>query len=573
MDIITSNQTIDIELTSLIEKEFTNEDQKQFALNFQLYLAYGTDPDKFVVDLDNVWECIGFSRKDNAKAILIKNFEKDTDFIVNSLLLTHQSHSRGGHNKETILMNTETFKTLCMLSYTEKGKKTRIYYSKMETIFFKYLEHKNRALIERVTLESKKIIQEEKKRREEEKQIHLLRAYKDTPCIYILRILEDDENNFTIRLGETDNIENRIINHRQDFKGCVLIDVFTCNRPHKFEQYLLNRPDIKENRIPCSELLSISPNFTYITLINIIKKQIEFFDNIPFDKKLEYAKFKMQETQNKIKETQNLERIELIKLISKTDDLELKEVLSNSLKNMYKNQETNQEIENIVEIDEDSDDEEKIPISNRRVYKYNPCDLKNPIDVYFSFSQAARSTNDPKIHDYHIRNACKNDTIQSNHRWFYIDDSDEKPEELSATKEVKKFVRQKGLVAQINKEKTQIINVYPNQNIAGEIVKIPACSITMSIKNKKESNGFYWDIYDNCSDELKNTFQDELPESVLCSTSSKCVQKIDPNTNNVLETYSCIQDVCSLYKICHKTLNKMNASGDIYKGFIWKIIK
>lgn len=551
---IITHQThaIDSELANLLQQEFSNEDQKQFVMNFQLYLIYGNDPTRFVVDLDNVWEWIGFSKKDKAKDVLKRNFEKDIDYVVQSLLPHIRDHSFGGHNKETILMNVNTFKGLTMISNTEKGKQVRLYYSKMESIFFKYLENKNRAIIETLQIESKRNL-------EEAKQKNLLNAYEDTPCIYILRISQEDDNNFIIRLGETDNIKVRMIDHRQNFKGCLLIDVFECNRPHKFEQYLLNRPDIKANRLPASELINISNAFTYNTLTNIIKKHIDFYDKTPFDQKLEYAKMKLQESQN-------LERLETLKLITSTEDQVLKETLIDSLKNIN-------EIKNeIVELSDDSDIE-KIPNSNRRVYKYNLNDLKTPIAVYFSFCEAARSINDSKIHDYHIRTACINNTIQNNYRWFCVDDSDIQPTEIPETKAIQKTViRNKGLVAQINKDQNTILNVYPNINSSAESINLSASTLTIAIKNNKLSGGFYWKMYEDCSDELKSSFNEELPKPLLSSTSSKKVQRIDPDTHNVIETFECIQDVCNQYRICHKTIKKVSESGDIYKKFIWKII-
>lgn len=554
-DIITQQTPIlDIDLANLLQQEFDNEDQKQFVMNFQLYLIYGNDPTRFVVDLNNVWEWLGFSRKDNAKKILIKNFEKNTDYVVQNLLLNLAEQSFGGHNKEIILMNVNTFKGLTMISNTDKGKQVRLYYSKMETIFFKYLENKNKAIIETLEIESKKNL-------EEAKQTNLLNAYKDTPCIYILRISQDNNTNFIIRLGETDNIKVRMIDHRQNFKGCILIDIFECNRPHKFEQYLFNRPDIKIHRLPASELISISQNFTYNTLINIIKKHIDFYDKTPFDHKLEYAKMKLQESQN-------LERLETLKLLSTTDDPNLRQILTDSLKNL---QEPKNEI---VEMSDNDSDIEKIPNSNRRVYKYNLNNLKTPIAVYFSFREAARSNNDPKVHDYHIRSACTNNTEQNNFRWFCIDgDSDVQPTEIPKTREIQKSnPRNKGLVAQINTEKNIIINVYPNLNSAAEAVGLAACTLTVAIKKNKQSKKFYWEMYNDCSGELKNTFNQELPKQLLSSTCSKGVKKIDPETNSVIETYSCIQDVCNIYRTCHKTIKKNSESGDIYKKFIWKII-
>ena len=95
-----------------------------------MYLTYGRDDKQFVVDLDNVWQWIGFKSKGNSKRLLFKMFEKDADFIVSNLLLPKEKQSvRGGHNKEFIKMNVSTFKAFCMTANTERGKTTRKYYS------------------------------------------------------------------------------------------------------------------------------------------------------------------------------------------------------------------------------------------------------------------------------------------------------------------------------------------------------------------------------------------------------------------------------------------------------------
>ena len=47
----------------------------------------------FVIDLDNVWQWLGFSQKVKAKTVLLLPNEKQ------------KSDGRGGHNKETFLYN------------------------------------------------------------------------------------------------------------------------------------------------------------------------------------------------------------------------------------------------------------------------------------------------------------------------------------------------------------------------------------------------------------------------------------------------------------------------------------
>ena len=58
---------------------------QMFLASFYCYLNYDQKND-FVVDLQNVWKWCGFSRIDHAKVVLKKNFTKDVDFIVETLL-------------------------------------------------------------------------------------------------------------------------------------------------------------------------------------------------------------------------------------------------------------------------------------------------------------------------------------------------------------------------------------------------------------------------------------------------------------------------------------------------------
>jgi hypothetical protein len=64
-DIIVQPQSIiEDRLTDMLHQELYGEDKQQFIINFQLYLAYGNDNKQYVVDLDVIWDWLGFSRKD-----------------------------------------------------------------------------------------------------------------------------------------------------------------------------------------------------------------------------------------------------------------------------------------------------------------------------------------------------------------------------------------------------------------------------------------------------------------------------------------------------------------------------
>lgn len=527
------------EWTKYLKANSTPDEQHIFIKHFNIYLQYGTEGNEFVIDFDEIWKWVGFSRKSNAKRHLMKNYETNIDFIIQN------------KEKEIIMLTVETFKAFCMTANTKQGKQTRMFYTKMESMFFSYMEIKNKDLIET-------LLSEEKNMLAQARHNHLIEIYKSTPCVYIIKIEETDIENCIIKLGETDDIVQRISSLRQQYRDCILQDVFPCNRPHKFEQYLLNRPDIKSHRIHGTELISISANFTYQHLVKIIKKHIDFFDNIPHDQKLKMSK-------NKRIEAQMNEKIQMIQFLSSLkDDASRQQFMDSFAKITVPNQETDDDLIDSPEVTS--------PVqSNRRVYKYKPDDLINPINTYFSLSEAARSL-DSKIHDYHIRSACLENTLCQNYRWYFVDNDETLPVNIPPTKKEKKIEpRRKGLVAQLNLDENAIISVFPNQKEAAAAFNLASCSLTIAITKKSLAGNYYWRMYDECEESLKSAYKGEIPKPKLSETCSKKVERLDPETNEVLETYACIQDVCSKHRICHKTVNKISASGDIYKGFKWRL--
>ena len=52
-----------------------------FIASFYCYLKHDSKKD-FVIDFDNLWKWLGFTRKDNAKTCLEKHFLKEIDYKV-----------------------------------------------------------------------------------------------------------------------------------------------------------------------------------------------------------------------------------------------------------------------------------------------------------------------------------------------------------------------------------------------------------------------------------------------------------------------------------------------------------
>lgn len=139
VDIKTLIQTSNIQiydknkLICKLEEHFTEEEQKLYVANLFLYLNYHHIND-FVVNLENVWKFIGFANKGNAKRTLENNFTENKDFTV-ALLRTEKRKNEGGHNVETIMLNINTFKKLCLKSNTDNADKIHDYYIKLEMVY------------------------------------------------------------------------------------------------------------------------------------------------------------------------------------------------------------------------------------------------------------------------------------------------------------------------------------------------------------------------------------------------------------------------------------------------------
>jgi hypothetical protein len=67
-------------LLNKIKDSFTNTQQQLFVSSFYCYLHYRSND--FVIDFDDIWKWVGFTRKGHAKRVLEKNFVIDIDYKV-----------------------------------------------------------------------------------------------------------------------------------------------------------------------------------------------------------------------------------------------------------------------------------------------------------------------------------------------------------------------------------------------------------------------------------------------------------------------------------------------------------
>lgn len=132
-----------------LEENFKSDEQRWYVAQLYMYLNYHPTED-YPINLEDVYKIIGFANKGNAKRTLENNFTKEDDYKI--ILLPKEKKQNAGRSEEKILLNTDTFKSLCMLTKTEKAKEIRKYYVKLENIYnkiiTKQLQEKNNEILQ-----------------------------------------------------------------------------------------------------------------------------------------------------------------------------------------------------------------------------------------------------------------------------------------------------------------------------------------------------------------------------------------------------------------------------------------
>lgn len=258
IDIKTLIQTSTIDIydkTKLVEKlkhHFSEDEQRLYVCNLFLFLNYHPIND-FIINLDNVWKFIGFSNKANAKRLLKHNFTEEKDYKITLIRTDEQKKdNRGGHNEETIMLNINTFKKLCLKANTENADKIHDYYIRLEMIY-------NQLMKEEFD-EQKLLLETEKKNtqntqnqlqllelenQEKQDKINLLtrktNKFELGESVYIFHSTIDNLDLY--KVGRTKNANSRDAIHKTaSYKGILLqIKCVDCVLLERVVHFLLNK--------------------------------------------------------------------------------------------------------------------------------------------------------------------------------------------------------------------------------------------------------------------------------------------------------------------------------------------
>ena len=276
------NDQINTKFINELKYEFKEEEQKWYIVNLYMFLNYHPT-NEFPINLETVWSMIGFANKGNAKRTLENNFIKDEDYKILQNFKEKQKKEKpaspngkagqhvreknlggAGLNEETIILNVDTFKNLCMISKTEKGNKIRKYYVKLENIlnkivkeehdeYSKKLQEKDQLLID-TTIEFELKAQKDK----EDQIIEMCKKYDGViylasiDDLYTYRQNEHSEERVEklLSFGYTTNIKERIKQHKHDYKNFKILHVYKTEANVKIEQIIKDYCKVQSKKIP-----------------------------------------------------------------------------------------------------------------------------------------------------------------------------------------------------------------------------------------------------------------------------------------------------------------------------------
>ena len=268
-----------------IKETFTETQQQLFVSSFYCYLNYNQTTD-FVIDLDNVWKWLGFSQKAMAKRCLQKNFIIEKDYKVLICQSAEQKNdTRGGHNKEIIMLNIRTFKLFCIKAGTEKANEIHEYFVKLEEIMNEII--KEECLELKHKLENQKLSNQLEKELLREKTL-LEQFHVNTQCVYYGIIDNTNENKEQlVKYGNSNNLQQRVEQHKKIYTNFRLVNAFKVDNKLHIENAIKNCQEIIPHKrtieiknINYTELLAIN-NITFEKIDAIIKNIITSIEYSP----------------------------------------------------------------------------------------------------------------------------------------------------------------------------------------------------------------------------------------------------------------------------------------------------
>jgi prophage antirepressor-like protein len=408
------------------------------------------------------------------------------------------------------------------------------------------------------------------KQKELDNEKFLLKQFNNAGnMVYIIKVKTYENGSYVVKIGESRiGITGRYNEHKSKYEECVLLDCFCVNKSKDFEHFLHCHSTIKPNIVKNlpnhdseNELFLIGGNLTYKILLKIVNDNIDNYNYKVNELLLEIENLKFKNQENAVS-THVTNDNELLKEIIHTNKILLSKV--NSL------EQTNKEILHKLNSQQEkkivTGFNQQIPNLGPRLQKINPETLQL-IKVYESVTEAMNESKHIKRPS--VMKSITENTIYCGFRWSLVERNLDPNivHEIKPTKETK--VQNLGYIAQLDKDKTKIVNVYIDRKTAAHFNGYESSSaLDNPVKNSTLANGFYYILYNNCDEKLTSIFEEINGAPMLYKNG---VGQYDAN-NNLIKEFECKYDCIKSLAISDKTLTKALTKNIPYNGHYYKEI-
>ena len=406
------------------------------------------------------------------------------------------------------------------------------------------------------------------KQKELDNEKFLLKQFNNAGnMVYIIKVKTYENGSYVVKIGESRiGIMGRYNEHKSKYEECILLDCFCVNKSKDFEHFLHSHNIIKPNIVKNlqnhtneNELFLVGGNLTYKILLKIVNDNIDNYNYKVNELLLEIENLKFKNQENAMNTFANNDN-ELLKEIIHTNKILLSKV--NSLEQI------NKEILSKLNLQQDkkivTGFNQQLPHLGPRLQKINPETLQL-VKVYESVTEAMNESKHIKRPS--VIKAVTENTIYCGFRWLLVERNLDPNviHEIQPTKKIK--VVNIGYIAQLDKDKTKIVNVYIDRKTAAHFNGYASSSaLDNPVKNTSLANGFYYILYNNCDEELTSKFEEINGTPMLYKNG---VGQYDTN-NNLIKEFECKYDCIKSLAISDKTLTKALTKNIPYNGYYYK---
>jgi hypothetical protein len=201
-----------------------------------------------------------------------------------------------------------------------------------------------------------------------------------------------------------------------------------------------------------------------------------------------------------------------------------------------------------------------------RLQKINPDTLKL-IKVYESATEVMNE--DRTIKRPSLSKAVLENTVYNGFRWLFVErDMDSTViHNLQPTRQT--VAKNMDYVAKLNKDQTEIINVYLDRKTAALMNGYSMSGLDNAVKKGIQTQGFYYKLYSNCNKEIIQKFTEKYVKNILLYKDGIGMYN---ESGKLVKEYKCKYECIKLEKISDKTLAKAMAEDKAYNGYKFRML-